>query len=151
MGDIVLRLRVQRVGDDASAMLDWKGAASYEGGYKHREETSVPIGDAAQMMEILEALGFVVTRAVDRDIQVLKLGEATVRFERFARMDTLLEVEGTPQSIETAIAASGIPRSSFVADRLWQFVERYESRTGQRAAICADELAGNYRYAITDA
>lgn len=151
MRDLVLRLRVHRTGAALSASLDWKGAASFEGGYKHRDETSVPIGDPSQMAHILDALGYVVTRAVDRDIRVLRMGAATLRFERFARMDTLLEVEGQPEAIEAAIAASGLPRATFIPDRLYQFVQRYESRTGQRAAICDEEMSGDYRFALGDA
>lgn len=151
MHDLVLRLRVRREGDATTATLDWKGPATFERGYKHREETSVPIGDAGQMAGILGALGFVVTRAVDRDIQVLQLGEATLRFERFARMDTLLEVEGPESAIEAAIAASGLPRASFTTDRLYMFVQRYEARTGHRAAICDDEKSGTYQYSLGDA
>ena len=151
MNDVVLRLRVKRNGTSTSATLDLKGAASYEAGYKHREETSVPIGNAGQMAGILTALGYVVTRAIDRDVRVLQLGRATLRFERFARMDTLLEVEGTEEAIEAAITVSGLPRPSFTADRLYMFVQRFEARTGQRAAICDDELSGNYRFPIEDA
>ena len=149
--DLVLRLRVRRNGTDDLATLDWKGAASFEDGYKHREETSVPIGDARQMADVLCALGYVVTRAIDRDVRVLQLGEATLRFERFARMDTLLEVEGPEAAIEAAIHASGLPRQSFTADRLFMFVQRFEARTGQRAAICDAELAGDSRFPIEDA
>ena len=66
-------------------------------------------------------------------------------------MDTLLEVEGPEPAIEAAIVASGLPRDSFNADRLYQFVQRYEARTGQRAAISDAELAGEYRYPLEDA
>jgi hypothetical protein len=103
------------------------------------------------MAGILSALGYVVTRAIDRDVRVLRLGDATLRVERFPRMDTLLEVEGPGPAIEAAIRASGLPRESFTADRLYQFVQRFEARTGQRAAICDDELAGNFRYPLEDA
>ena len=151
MRDIVLRLRVNRNGAGAPASLDWKGAASFEGGYKHRDEISLSIGDDAQMAGILDALGFIVTRAIDRDVRVLQLGEATVRIERFPRMDTLLEVEGPEPAIEAAIIASGLPRDSFTADRLFQFVQRFEARTGQRAAICDAEMSGDYRYPLEDA
>jgi len=149
--DLVLRLRLYRNGPGTEATLDWKGAASFEAGYKHREETSVTVGDAAQMADILSALGFVVTRALDRDIRVLRLGDATLRVERFPRMDTLLEVEGPAPAIEAAIRASGLPRESFTADRLYMFVQRYEARTGQRAAICDAEAAGDYRFSLEDA
>ena len=125
MKDCALRLRVDRTGGQVSASLDWKGAATFEAGYKHREETSIAIDDHAGLAGLLKALG----------LQVTRLGDATLRFERFPRMDTLLEVEGPGPAIELAIRASGIPREAFVPDRLYQFVQRYESRTGQRAAL----------------
>lgn len=149
--DKVLRLRVRRSGADVSASLDWKGPASFAGGYKHRDETVLKIGDPAQMAAILEAIGFIVTRAIDREIRTFKLGEAMLRFEQYPRMDTLLEVEGPEPAIEEAIKASGLPRDSFNADRLFQFVQRFEARTGKRAAICDDEVAGNFRYPLEDA
>src|SRR5688572_22655760 len=149
--DKVLRLRVRQNGTDIVASLDWKGPASFAGGYKHRDETTLKIDEPAQMAGILEAVGFIVTRAIDRDIRTFQLGQAMLRFERFPRMDTLLEVEGPEPAIEEAIKASGLPRESFNADRLFQFVQRFEARTGKRAAICDDELAGNFRYPLEDA
>lgn len=149
--DIVLRLRVYRDAEGSRATLDWKGAASFEAGYKHREELSVAITDAGQMSGILGALGFVVTRAIDRTVQLLRLGEAVLRFERFPRMDTLLEVEGPETAIEAAIRASGIPRNAFVADRLYMFVQRFQARTGQQAAISDDESMGHYDFPLEDA
>ena len=151
MNDVVLRLRVYRNEEGTTATLDWKGAATFEAGYKHREELNVSVTDASQMSGILGALGFVVTRAVDRSIQMLELGEAVIRFERFPRMDTLLEVEGPGPAIEAAIRASGIPRNAFVTDRLYMFVQRFETRTGQRAAISDDELSGRYDFPLVDA
>jgi predicted adenylyl cyclase CyaB len=151
MQDVVLRLRVRRNGKGSTASLDLKGAATFEAGYKHRQETSVPVGDAEQMKGILSALGYVVTRAIDREIRVLKYGGATLRFERFPRMDTLLEVEGPEDAIEAAIVASGLPRDSFTVDRLYMFVQRFEARTGQRAAICDEESSGSYPFPAEDA
>ena len=151
MRDIVVRLRVHRNAEGAAATLDWKGAATFEAGYKHREELSVAVANEAQMSGILGALGYVVTRAVDRDVQVLRLGDAVIRFEKFPRMDTLLEIEGPGPAIEEAIKASGIPRAAFVTDRLFMFVQRYEARTGQRAAISDDEALGRYNFSLEDA
>lgn len=149
--DLVLRLRVERRPTSLQATLDWKGAASFEAGYKHRDETRVTIGEPAALGGILGALGLVVTREIDRDVTVLALGDATVRFERYPRMDTLIEVEGSEPAIEAAIRASGLPRDSFSADRLFMFVQRYEARTGQRAAISDAELRGDYRFQLYDA
>ncbi|MEX2182186.1 MAG: CYTH domain-containing protein [Gemmatimonadaceae bacterium] len=148
--DDVLRLRVYR-GAEVRAFLDFKGPTGYADGYKVREEDSVSVGDADALARILEALGYVVTREIDREIGQYAFAGAVVRFERYPRMDVLIEVEGEPAAIERAIAALGLPRPSFTAERLPDFVLRFEARTGQRAALCDRELAGDYRYSATDA
>jgi hypothetical protein len=60
-------------------------------------------------------------------------------------------VEGSPESIERAIAALGIERKSFTAERLYDFARRYEARTRTRAALCERELNGDYRYELAEA
>jgi adenylate cyclase class IV len=148
--DHVLRLRVYR-GEPPRASLDFKGPTGYADGYKVREEHAVDVGDPGVLHQILTALGYVVTREIDREIAQYRMAGATVRFERYPRMDTLVEVEGAPAAIERAIAALGVPRAAFTAERLPDFVIRFEARTGTRAALCDRELAGDYRYAATDA
>lgn len=148
--DHVLRLRVYR-GSTVRALLDWKGPTGYQDGYKVREELSTPVGDAAALAAMLEGIGYVVTREIDREIEQYAHAGAVVRFERYPRMDVLVEVEGEPAAIERAIAALGLPRASFTTERLPDFVRHYEDRTGQRAAICDRELSGDYRYSATDA
>ena len=148
--DHVLRLRVYR-GAEVRALLDWKGPTGYEDGYKVREELSVPLGDGDALAAMLDRLGYVVTREIDREIEQYTVAGATVRFERYPRMDVLAEVEGEPEAIERAIAILGLPRAGFTTGRLPDFVRQYEDRTGQRAAICDRELDGDYRYSATDA
>ena len=149
--DHVLRLRIYRDEAGAHAALDWKGPTMYEVGYKVREEHSTDASDAMALATILERLGFVVTREIDREIIQYRLDGAVVRFERYPRMDSLVEVEGAPEAIESAIAALGLERAGFTADRLPQFIARYEARTGERAAICDRELAGDYPFDPDDA
>jgi predicted adenylyl cyclase CyaB len=150
--DHVLRLRVYRVGGEVtSAALDWKGPTSYAGDYKVREELSSGVADPDTLAALLARLGYVVTREIDREIAQYELGGATVRFERYPRMDVLVEVEGEPQAIEAAVRTVGLPREAFTSDRLPAFVGRYESRTGERAALCDHELDGDFRYSVTDA
>jgi predicted adenylyl cyclase CyaB len=149
--DHVLRVRVARDTAGARCLLDWKGPTSYEHGYKHRDEISLAVEDAAVLLQLLDRLGYVVTREIDRDVAVFELRGAKVRIERFARMDTLLEVEGLPAAIEDAILTVGLPRAGFTAERLSAFVLRFESRTGQRAAICDREARGDYCYSVDDA
>ena len=78
---------------------------------------------------------------IDRDVVQYAFREATVRFERYPRMDALVEVEGQPDDIERAIRALGMPRNAFTADRLPAFVARFEARTGERAALNRREIA----------
>jgi predicted adenylyl cyclase CyaB len=149
--DDVLRLRVYRDDHGARAELGWKGPTRYEDGYKVRDEVGARSPDADALRHILERLGFVLTREIDRDITQFELYGATVRFERYPRMDDLVEVEGDPDAIERAIAAIGLPREAFTSDRLFDFVRRWQERTGQSAALCDRELSGEHPYALEDA
>ena len=145
--DHVLRLRVFAGTPASSATLDWKGPTAVADGYKVREELSTGIGDAEVVAQLLARLGYVVIREIERDITQFEWRGATVRVELYPRMDALVEVEGEPAAIEAAIAGMQLPRDGFTAERLQDFVARFESRTGQRAALCDLELAGDYRYA----
>jgi predicted adenylyl cyclase CyaB len=149
--DEVLRVRIAVRGADRRARLDYKGPASYPGGYKVRDEVGTDVADAEVVERVLTALGLVVTREIEREILTFHWQDAIIRFERYPRMDTLVEVEGSPESIERAIEATGIARSEFTGDRLADFVRRYEARTGMRAALSAHELTGEYRYRVDDA
>ena len=141
--DIVLRLRIYRNADGSRAELEFKGATGYERGYKVREEVGSTVSDPDAVALVLAGLGYIVTRAIDREIEQFELDETIVRFERYPRMDDLVEVEGEPDALERAIATLGLPRTTFTADRLTDFALRYEARTGQRAALADAELSGN--------
>ncbi len=148
--DHVLRLRVYR-DHRVRTSLDFKGPTTYVDGFKVREEQTVGADDPDALARILEAMGYVITREIDRQIAQYTLAGATIRFERYPRMDVLIEVEGEPEAIERAIAALGLPRERFTTERLPDFVLKFEARTGQRAALCDRELAGDYRYSASDA
>jgi adenylate cyclase class IV len=133
--DHVLRLRVYETASGREGHLDWKGPTQYERGYKVRDELSTRIGDPDALAEILENLGYSVIMEIDRHIWQYTLGQATIRFERYPRMDDLVEVEGPPDAIEQGIVVIGLDRSGYSADRLTDFVARYELRTGQPAVL----------------
>ena len=152
--DHVLRLRVYRdgAGQLSRASIDWKGPSSTTGTYKQREELNSGIaGDPEHLARILDRLGFTVTMQIDRAIWQYELQDAVVRFERYPRMDDLVEVEGTPEAIERAITTLALGRDSFTAERLPDFVRRFEARTGQNAALSDAELAGGVRYDVSNA
>jgi len=136
-GDQVLRLRTyQPAGRGrAHAVLAWKGPASARGGYRHRAELEIAVSDPAALQALLARLRYRVTLAVDRQVEVYRLGGATLRIERYPRMDTLLEVEGPPAAIERAITAIGLPRERFLSESLPFFTRAYRRRTGRRAQL----------------
>jgi len=140
--DIVLRLRIYRDAGGTRAELEFKGPTAYEHGYKVREEVGSTVSDASAIALVLAGLGYIVTRPIDRDIEQFELGGAIVRFERYPRMDDLVEVEGEPEALERAIVVLGIPRTAYNSDRLTDFAMRYEARTGKRAMLSDAELSG---------
>ena len=149
--DHVLRVRVYRSAAEVRAVLDWKGPTRRDGTYKLREELGTGVTDPDTLAAILVHLGYEVSIAIDREIVQYDLDGTMVRFEHYPRMDDLVEVEGTPDQIERAIAVLGLPRDGFTTDRLPEFVKRYEARTGNRAAISTAELAGDSSYDVSNA
>jgi predicted adenylyl cyclase CyaB len=135
--DEVLRVRTFHHPDGDEAILTWKGPTMRSpDGYKLRQEIELPISRAAgHPGRLLAALGYQPVQAVEREVEVYRMGDATVRLETYPHMDVLLEVEGEPAAIEHAIAASGMPRSQFTADSLPEFVRRFEERSGQAAVL----------------
>lgn len=139
--DEVLRVRTYRRPEGADTALEWKGPRTIEDGYRVREEQSVTAGSLETLQLVLGRLGYRVTKAIDRHIVQFELEGAVVRFERYPRMDDLVEVEGEPAAIERAITALGMTRDGFSGDSLAAFVQRYERRTGLAAALADADLA----------
>jgi predicted adenylyl cyclase CyaB len=142
--DEVLRVRRYQSSESVRTHVDWKGPTDSAGAYKVREEISTVVDDFRGLTAILEKLGYVMTREIDRQIMQYRLGGATVRFEVYPRMDILVEIEGEPPVIELAIEALGMLRGEFTTERLAAFVARFEQRTGVQAAISERELTGDY-------
>src|SRR5258708_7627758 len=111
--DQVLRIRIYHDVRTTRAQIDWKGPTRREGGYKLREELEARVTDAETLTAILVRLGYEVTISIDRAIVQYELDGAMIRFEHYPRMDDLVEVEGSPEQIERAIAALGLPRDGF--------------------------------------
>ncbi len=141
--DEVLRVRrFLRADGVITAELTWKGPTRRSAdGYKLREELSCRIEPGSDPPGcIVEALGYTVVQAIDRWVELFELGGAVLRVEWYPRMDVLLEVEGPPEAIETAIRATGLPREGFSAEVLLDFVRRYDARGPRLAALTLAEL-----------
>ena len=135
--DLVLRVRVyQPDGRGAAhAVLTWKGPASARRGYRHRSELECRVSDAETFRAVLERLRYRVILAIDRRVEVYRLGGVMLRLERFPGMDTLLEVEGAPAAMERVIKAIGVPRERFRSESLPYFTRAYRRRTGRPARL----------------
>lgn len=144
--DEVLRLRIYRPGGSAPAaaygVLGWKGPMSVRDGYKHRVERETRVADPEAALAILAGLGYEVVMRIDRTITEYAVAGASVRLERYPAMDVLVEVEGTPDAIERAVAATGLGRDRFLAEALPYFVTEYERRTGRPARLATEGGAG---------
>ena len=132
--DQVLRVRSYRGTDRTRTKISWKGPVRITDGYKARDEIELEAaGDSAEAL--FRALGYDLSESIDRRVEYFTFPDGgVVRLEWYPRMDVLVEVEGTPAAIETAIGALGIDRAAFTAEALPAFVARYEARTGRRAA-----------------
>ncbi len=144
--DNVLRVRRFSGRDGEKTLLEWKGPTSIDDGFKVREELSTGVHDHDVLAAVLEKLGYLVTAEIDREIAQYEIAGATVRFETYPRMDILVEVEGEKRAIESAIHTLDMSRAEFTGERLAAFVERFERRTGVRAAISDRELSGDYGF-----
>ena len=135
--DQVVRLRVYHPHDRSPewGVLDWKGAVRRQGVYRAREEWESRVDDPRAVLVILRHMGYKICARVDRAVEQYRLGEATLRIEWYPAMDVLLEVEGAPEAIENAIAATGLPRDAFLAESLPYFSAAYEKRTGRVARV----------------
>lgn len=141
--DEVLRLRVFQPDEgEMRSEIAWKGPTNMAGTYKERQELQVGIADAARLGEILSRIGLVLSMTIERCVALYGLAGAVVRVEWYPRMDVLVEVEGEPAAIESAVAVTGLDRASFTAEPLPFFAARYEARTGRRAALSLSDLDG---------
>jgi predicted adenylyl cyclase CyaB len=133
--DEVVRLRVFHPADHSGAwgVLGWKGPVGQRGGYRHREEWESRVDDPKAVLVVLRRLGYKIVVRIDRAVEQYQINDATVRLEWYPSMDVLVEVEGRPDAIEQAIAATGMPRELFLPESLPYFTAAYEARTGRAA------------------
>ncbi len=140
--DQVLRLRMFRGTGGERAVIGWKGPVSTSPeGAKLRHELEYEIQSAGAPLEAFPvALGYLPVNTIERYVEYYHLATAEARLEWYPRMDTLIEIEGDPEGIDSVIDATGIPRSAFTPEPLAVFAGRYATRTGAAAAMTLAEL-----------
>ena len=141
--DEVLRLRLWLPEGDGPhrAVVAFKGPTTVNAaGYKHRDELEYDAAPGEAVLATFQALGYVITHAIDRFVEVWRVGDTTVRLEWYPRMDVLAEIEGAPDGIEATIRTLGLERRACLPDALVSFTARYQQRTGRPALLAEAEL-----------
>lgn len=135
--DEVVRLRVYHPADKSPewGVLGWKGPVQRRGEYRLREEWESRVDDPKAVLVTLRHMGYKISVRVDRAVEQYRLSGATLRLEWYPVMDVLMEVEGEPEAIEQAVAATGLPREAFLPESLPYFTAAYEERTGRVARV----------------
>ena len=72
------------------------------------------------------------TSEIDRHIAQYESGWRDGAVRGVPANGSTCRVEGSPESIEEAIARIGMSRAGFTSERLLDFVMRFEARTGER-------------------
>ncbi len=134
--DEVLRVRRWVAQDGLTREeLAWKGPTTVQDGYKAREELECQLAGGPSVATILMALGYTERSVIDRHVELYDLGEASARLEWYPELDTLIEVEGKPETIEALVAVTGIPRGEFSSQPLDAFIAAFQERTGHPARV----------------
>ncbi len=137
-----LRVRLlEEVSGESHCELTWK-APTMESteGHKQREEIGVDVASQSQSLALLAAMGYRPVHRIDRYVEGYTIAGTTCRLEWYPRMDTLLEVEGPPESIESVVSLLGFERCRFSADPLEAFQEGYRARTGESPILNLADL-----------
>jgi adenylate cyclase class 2 len=92
----MLRLRVLDGGPRAK--ITFKGPARYDGPIKSRREIETDIADAATIRILLEALGYQVTLAYEKEREAWRLGETEIALDTLA-FGYFCEIEGPVDEI----------------------------------------------------
>lgn len=111
-----LRVRECRVvdGTGQQATLTYKGPQR-PGPFKRRSEIEVEVVDAAAMIEILGALGFVERFIFEKKRESWRLADCRVELDEVATLGLFVEVEGpNEEAIESTMALLGLGESELI-------------------------------------
>jgi adenylate cyclase class 2 len=86
-------VRVRRYG--ATSTLTFKGAATFAAGVKSRRELETRVGDAAELLVVLAALGLEPRRRYEKRREEWRSGAVTVALDE-TPMGSFVELEGPP-------------------------------------------------------
>lgn len=127
-------MRLRRY-ENSQTKLQWKGPVKIQSGFKEREELSAAVDNSEDLIKILEKLGFKEKSRIKRYIELYKIEGVTFRIERYTRMDTLVEVEGEPEAINSILGKLPVQRGDFSGKTFREFINAYEKKTGEKAII----------------
>jgi adenylate cyclase class 2 len=129
-------LRVRRWG--ARAFLTFKGAATFAGGVKTREELETEIADPEAVLKLFAALGFTAVRRYQKHREAWELGGVAVALDR-TPIGAFVELEGPPAAIAEAAATLAIDAAAAVPG---SYLALWEAHRATHPGAPADMVFG---------
>ncbi len=125
-------LRLRRA--DGTALLTYKGAASFTGGVKAREERETRISDPEEMEAILAALGLQRRFRYEKRREEWALEGCAIALDE-TPIGNFVEVEGDPRGIRRAVVALGLDVANAVP---YSYARLYAERRKADPSLPAD-------------
>ncbi len=127
-------LRLRRAAE--TALLTYKGAASFTGGVKVREERETRVSDPEEMEAILIALGWKRRFRYEKRREEWMLEGCAVALDE-TPIGNFVEVEGDPRSIRRAVIALGLDFAKAVP---YSYARLYAERRKEDPTLPADMI-----------
>jgi len=127
-------LRLRRAAD--TALLTYKGAASFAGGVKVREERETRVSDPEEMEAILVALGWKRRFRYEKRREEWTFEGCAVALDE-TPIGNFVEVEGDPRSIRRALVALGLDFAKAVP---YSYARLYAERRKTDPTLPADMI-----------
>ena len=125
-------LRLRRAAE--TALLTYKGAASFTGGVKVREERETRVSDPEEMEAILVALGWKRRFRYEKRREEWTLEGCAVALDE-TPIGNFVEVEGDPRSIRRAVIALGLDFAKAVP---YSYARLYAERRKEDPSLPTD-------------
>jgi adenylate cyclase class 2 len=133
-GELRLRqaaLRLREFGPGTPALLTFKGPASGSR-FKIREEIEVSVSDAAGMLQILTAAGFVRTVYYEKRRESWRLGDCDVELDELPELGFFVEIEGpSDAAIETARQTLGLDHAEHLTESYLALIAQHCRQLGR--------------------
>ncbi len=112
---------------NGTSTLTYKGVIDLSGGYKKREELNLNVDDFETLHRILEKIGFKKRKQIIKKRKLINFNNTSISIDYFTHIGAVIEIEGTPDLIESTISLLCLPRPLFQPITHKNVLERFRS------------------------